>query len=537
MTQTLIPAAGYLRMSSDKQETSIDDQRSELIAYAAKHGYQIVTWYSDEGISGWKNKQRHGFHRLIADAAEGTFRVVLCWDQSRFSRFDPMEANYFWHQLRQAGVTLETIKEGKLDFESLGGWLSASVQQHAKAEYCKSLAADTVRGRRRSILEGKYVCPPPLGYRIDPATHKLVFGPANEVELVQRIFRLRATCIGPRLIAKELNAEGILSSRGSTWGMAAIQQMLRRETYLGRTVVGRDKARGKFQHLFDSVQVVEDTHPPIIDRELWEKVRQVEAMRLAKRGRRPQKLLALAGVLRCGCCGETMFGQRREGVYVCGGYRAGKGCNYCTVNIERIHKAVATKIRDVVLRGSIEALTAAIDRVLAKRRAARPTVTADAIKRQIADIDRKLEGAADRLLGVDAALVGAVQAAMQKLKVQREALTAKLAEAATAKKLPTAQQIAANAWKLDEVLQHGDSGKVRQALCQIIDRVDIQFASSPMAWSVTPGRLKWRVAGGMIHFRKLPNAIYGPDRVAHLAIFHLLPKSLEITATDFAAAG
>jgi hypothetical protein len=37
-----IPAAGNLRMSSDKQETSIDDQRAELIANAAKHSYQIV---------------------------------------------------------------------------------------------------------------------------------------------------------------------------------------------------------------------------------------------------------------------------------------------------------------------------------------------------------------------------------------------------------------------------------------------------------------------------------------------------------------
>src|SRR6185369_6459261 len=129
----------------DKQDTSIDGQRSELLDYAAKHGYRIVKWYTDEGVSGWKSKQRHSFLQLIADATNGEFKVVLCWDQSRFSRFKPMEANFYWHQLSEAGVTIETIKEGKLDFDSLGGWLSVSVHQHAKAEYSKSLAHDVVR--------------------------------------------------------------------------------------------------------------------------------------------------------------------------------------------------------------------------------------------------------------------------------------------------------------------------------------------------------------------------------------------------------
>jgi Resolvase, N terminal domain len=49
----LVPAVAYLRMSSDKQETSIADQRTELLAYAAKGGFKIVKWYIDEGISGW----------------------------------------------------------------------------------------------------------------------------------------------------------------------------------------------------------------------------------------------------------------------------------------------------------------------------------------------------------------------------------------------------------------------------------------------------------------------------------------------------
>ena len=85
----LIPAVAYYRMSSDKQEASIEDQQTAVMQYAADNGYRIIRDYRDEGISGWKSEQRKGFQKLIADATDrGDFQAVLCWDQDRFSRFD-----------------------------------------------------------------------------------------------------------------------------------------------------------------------------------------------------------------------------------------------------------------------------------------------------------------------------------------------------------------------------------------------------------------------------------------------------------------
>src|SRR5262245_1801371 len=101
ISKNLIPVAGYLRMSSVKQETRIADQKKEILEYAQKRGYRVVRWYEDEGVSGWKSAQRHGFQKLIADAEDGEFRGVICWDQSRFSRFSPMEANHYWFVLSQ----------------------------------------------------------------------------------------------------------------------------------------------------------------------------------------------------------------------------------------------------------------------------------------------------------------------------------------------------------------------------------------------------------------------------------------------------
>ena len=59
----LIPAAGYVRMSTDDQNDSPDRQRHEIQALAERDGYEILRWYEDHGISGTASKNRPGFQR------------------------------------------------------------------------------------------------------------------------------------------------------------------------------------------------------------------------------------------------------------------------------------------------------------------------------------------------------------------------------------------------------------------------------------------------------------------------------------------
>ena len=88
-------AVSYYRVSTEKQEASIPAQRGEVEAYATKHGYTIIREYKDEGISGDATEKRVEFQKMLSDAKErGDFEVVLCWDQDRFGRFDPLEAGY-----------------------------------------------------------------------------------------------------------------------------------------------------------------------------------------------------------------------------------------------------------------------------------------------------------------------------------------------------------------------------------------------------------------------------------------------------------
>ena len=55
-----VPAVAYIRMSSDRQEASPQQQRDAITAYAEQNGYRIDEWYVDEGVSGSRS-DREGF--------------------------------------------------------------------------------------------------------------------------------------------------------------------------------------------------------------------------------------------------------------------------------------------------------------------------------------------------------------------------------------------------------------------------------------------------------------------------------------------
>src|SRR4051812_22196164 len=100
--QQLVKAVAYLRMSTDKQDKSINDQLTEVRAYAERHGYEIIRWkeYVDEAISG-DDERREGFKRMVRDAETvRDFEVILLWSQDRFSRLDILDTAAYWKVLR-----------------------------------------------------------------------------------------------------------------------------------------------------------------------------------------------------------------------------------------------------------------------------------------------------------------------------------------------------------------------------------------------------------------------------------------------------
>jgi DNA invertase Pin-like site-specific DNA recombinase len=84
-----IRAAQYLRMSSDNQRYSTENQQSAIAEYAQQHGYEIVATYLDAGKSGLSLKGRDALKQLLSDAlaTPRAFDAILVLDVSRWGRF------------------------------------------------------------------------------------------------------------------------------------------------------------------------------------------------------------------------------------------------------------------------------------------------------------------------------------------------------------------------------------------------------------------------------------------------------------------
>ena len=101
-------AVGYIRRSTDKQDASLQDQRTAIEQYAKANGYEILRLYEDDAVSGTSVNGRRQFLEMIDTAQNGaSYRVILVWDVKRFSRGDSDEAGYYRYLLRTKGIAEE----------------------------------------------------------------------------------------------------------------------------------------------------------------------------------------------------------------------------------------------------------------------------------------------------------------------------------------------------------------------------------------------------------------------------------------------
>ena len=121
-------AAQYVRMSTEHQRYSTENQADAIKRYADERGYQIVRTYSDAGKSGLRIQGRAGLSQLIEDieAGQTAFKTVLVYDVSRWGRFqDADESAYYEYACKRAGISVEYCAE---QFENDGSTMSTVVK-------------------------------------------------------------------------------------------------------------------------------------------------------------------------------------------------------------------------------------------------------------------------------------------------------------------------------------------------------------------------------------------------------------------------
>lgn len=319
-------AALYARFSSDKQsDRSCRDQLDLCRAWAERAGdIIIVAEYQDDAVSGASTVNRLGLARLMRDARERAFDIVICEALDRLSR-DQADLATIKKQLTFLEIGISTVADGEV------GAMHIGLKGLMGELFLADLAQKTRRGQRARVAEGSSGGGRSYGYDPVPGQRGAMTINETEAAIVRRIFAEYAAGATPREIAARLNAEHIPGPRGGQWNASTINGsrerangILRNRLYRGEIVWNRqrflkDPATGKRvsrRNPESEWLTAPAEHLRIIDEALWTRaaVRQEgNRQHQAAHARRPKHLLT--GLLRCSCCGGgyTIINRDRLG--------------------------------------------------------------------------------------------------------------------------------------------------------------------------------------------------------------------------------
>ena len=255
-----IRAAQYLRMSSDNQRYSTENQQNAIAEYAQQHGYEIVATYLDAGKSGLSLKGRGALKQLLSDtlATQRAFDAILVLDVSRWGRFqNPDQAAHYEFLCRQAGVRVVYCGESFGEGVDLPATIMKHLVRVMAGEYSRDLSAKMSRAHRQQAQlgfrqGGRLI----YGFRrllVDPARNPrqilnsgqrkavssdkviVIPGPPEELEVIRRIFRLYVRHqLTITEIAKRLAEAGIKGHGGKPLGISTIGHVLSNELCIGQ---------------------------------------------------------------------------------------------------------------------------------------------------------------------------------------------------------------------------------------------------------------------------------------------------------------
>jgi DNA invertase Pin-like site-specific DNA recombinase len=266
-----VPAAQYVRMSTERQCYSTQNQMDAIALYARKRGMAIVRTFADEGKSGLRLDGREGLLKLVSAVQSGlaNFKVILVYDVSRWGRFQDVDESGYWEYVcKRAGVMVHYCAEPFLNDGSFPSVIFKALKRTMAAEYSRELSEKVFAGHCR-LIELGYRQGGPVGFGLrrmlvdhegrtkgilDKGQTKylqtdrvvLVPGPEEEQRIVQEIFH--SFIEGSKTqskIADDLNARGIASGTKRRWTFGLVHEILVNPKYIGANVYNRRSTKLK----------------------------------------------------------------------------------------------------------------------------------------------------------------------------------------------------------------------------------------------------------------------------------------------------
>lgn len=365
----------YCRLSEEDRNkqfetddsNSIQNQKAMLTQYADEQGWDVYEIYSDDDYTG-SDRRRPAFNRLLKDAEERKFNIVLCKTQSRFTRELELVEKYIHGLFPLWGIRFVSIVDNA-DTANKGNKKSRQINGLVNEWYLEDMS-DNIKSvltsrRQNGFHIGAFAL---YGYKKDPDQKGHLIIDEEAAAVVREVFTLFSQGMGKTAIARLLNDRGIPNpteykrrnglrykqpdNKNSTlWKYFAISDMLINEIYIGNMVQGKygsisyktkiNKPRPKSEWY-----IVEGTHEPIIDRELWDRVQAMVAERAKPFS--TGNIGLFAKKVRCVNCGYIMRSSKSHGQHFlqCANKHVAKdACEGAFISVNKLEKMVLDELK------------------------------------------------------------------------------------------------------------------------------------------------------------------------------------------------
>ena len=364
----------YCRLSEEDRNkqfetddsVSIQNQKAMLLQYATEQGWELFDIYSDDDYTG-SDRRRPEFNRLLNDAEKRKFDIILCKTQSRFTRELELVEKYIHGLFPIWGIRFISIIDNA-DTANKGNKKSRQINGLVNEWYLEDMSENirsVLTSRRENGFHiGAFAL---YGYKKDPERKGHLIIDEEAAAVVREVFTLFSKGYGKTAIARILNDRGIPNpteykrikglrykqpkmKNSTLWKYFAISDMLTNEIYIGNMVQGKygsvsyktkqNKPRPKSQWY-----IVEGTHEPIIDKELWDRVQH-----MVKERAKPFEIGTIglfAKKTRCSGCGYIMRSSKngnRHYLQCSNRHVAKDSCEGAFISVDRLEKLVIAEL-------------------------------------------------------------------------------------------------------------------------------------------------------------------------------------------------
>lgn len=353
-------SAIYIRVSTHHQidKDSLPLQKQDLTNYSkfilGIENYEI---FEDAGLSA-KNTDRPAFQDMMTRIRKNEFTHVLVWKIDRISR-NLLDFCDMYNEFKKYNVSFISKNEQFDTSSAMGEAMLKIILVFAELE--RKLTAERVKATMLARAEeGKWNgAPIPLGYRWDD---ELKFPVADEEEkkTVELIFNTYLKQKSTSAVRELLNTNNIKTKRDGRWTTKTISDIIRNPFYVGTYRYNyRHTGHGKIKKEEEWI-VVEDNHPGIISKDIWQECNNIADLNYAKATaagfRQNARTHIFALLLKCGECGENLYSKQDKkhldgfipSIYVCSGKYNNFRCNQKTISCNYVGTFVLQFIKNIL---------------------------------------------------------------------------------------------------------------------------------------------------------------------------------------------